>query len=67
MIEAINGVEDRRVDVWEMSSPDDQSSTVILNGIDLPLVNTVDVAEMFEATKLPVQIPAKSYAFIRFD
>ena len=66
-IEAINGLADLHVDVWEMTSPDDQSSTVILNGNELPVANTVNIAEMFLTEKLPVQIAAKSYAFLRFD
>ncbi|CBY12659.1 unnamed protein product [Oikopleura dioica] len=64
-IEAINGLADLHVVVWEMTSPDDQSSTVILNGNELPKANTVDITEMWEAKNLPVKIAAKSYAFIR--
>lgn len=66
-IKNINGLFDLKVDVWEMTSPDDQSSLVILNGNELPLANTVDPTEMLVTKTLPVYIPAKSYAFIRFS
>jgi hypothetical protein len=66
-IEAINGLADLNLVVWEMTSPDDQSSTVILNGKELPVANTIDVSEMFLEKKLPVQIAPKSYAFLRFE
>ena len=64
-IEAINGLADLHVVVWEMTSPDDQSSTAILNGNELPKATSVDITEMWEAKNLPVEIAAKSFAFIR--
>jgi len=64
----IDGRNFENIRTWIVTAEDDQDQTIFVNGMKM-VVNSEgipDILSMDEKKTLPIQVPARSYAFFSF-